>query len=141
MSWMLVIGLGMPLCQMQCGGNDQFYNIVGIAVWVVHRILVLGRRLLLVCILAESTGCLWLVAVWMVFGTWMWGLVVGGIVLCHLKIALLCGFVCYHVLVVGGALFGWLCVVVVVCLLGCWWGFVVVCWAGLVSVDAFVLVR
>ena len=101
----------------------------------------LGQRLLLVCILAESTGCLWLVAVWMVFGMCVWGLPVGGIVLCCLKIALLCWFVCYHVPAVDGALFGWSCFVVVVCLLGCWWGFVVVCWAGLEVVDASVLVR
>ena len=101
----------------------------------------LGRRLLLVCILAKSKGCLWLVTVWMVFGAWVWGLVVGGVVLCCLKIAPLCCFVCYHVLVVGGALFGWLCVVVVVCLLGCWWGFVVVYWAGLGVVDASVPVQ
>ena len=101
----------------------------------------LGLKLLLVCILVESKECLWLASVWMVLGTWVWGLVVGGIVLCHLKIALLCGFVCYHVLVVGGALFGWLCFVVVVCLLGCRWGFVVVCWVGLGVVDASVLVR
>ena len=65
---MLVIGLGIPLCQMQCGGYAQICNIVGIAVWVVHMILVLGRRLLLVCTLAECKGCLWLVAVWAVFG-------------------------------------------------------------------------
>ena len=138
---MLVIGLGMPLCQMQCGGCAQICNIVGIAVWVVHRFLVLGRRLLLVCILAESKGCLWLVAVWTVFGAWVWGLVVGGVVLYRLKIALLCCFVCYHVLVVGGALFGWLCFVVVVCLLGCRWGLFVVCWAGLGVVVVSVLVR
>ena len=61
--------------------------------------------------------------------------------LCRLKIALLCFSVCHHVLVVGRALFGWLCFVVVVCLLGCRWGFVVVYWAGLEVVDASVLVR
>ena len=61
--------------------------------------------------------------------------------LCRLKIALLCFSVCHHVLVVGRALFGWLCFVVVVCLLGRQWGFVVVCWAGLEVVDVSVLVR
>ena len=47
----------------------------------------------------------------------------------------------FYVLVVGGALFGWLLFVVVVCLSGCLWGFVVVYWVGLGAVDASVLVR
>ena len=64
-----------------------------------------------------------------------------GIVLYCLVIALLCCFVWCHALVVGGALFGWLFFVVVVCLPGRRWGFVVVCWVGLVAVDASVLVR
>ena len=138
---MLVIGLGMPLCQMQYVGCAQICSIVGIVFWVGHTILVLIRKRLPVCILVGSMGCSWVVAVLLVFGVLLWWLGVASILLCCLGFDLLWWLVWFCVPVVGGASFGWLFFVVVVRCSGCLWEFVVVYWVGLGAVDASVLVR
>ena len=138
-----MIGLELPLCQMRYGGCGQICSIVGIAVWVVRKSLVLGQRRSPVCISAESRGCVWRLAVWLVLGVRVYGLGLVGIVLYHLLIVRLCCVMWCCALVVGGALvaLGMIVGVVVSCLPGVWWGFLVVCWVGLIAVDAFALVR